>query len=54
MTFIKRIFIVIIYLAIWFGLPHYLAVTHNTTGFYGLMIFTWIPATLIALYIEDD
>lgn len=54
MEYIKKLIIRIIFLMIWLGIPIYFIITTKNAGFFCLAIFTWIPAALIASYLDSN
>ena len=53
MNKINKLIIIIVFLLIWLGIPHYLATTYEMPEFYYLMILTWFPGSFIAFYLRE-
>jgi hypothetical protein len=53
MNYFKRVRIIIMFLAIWFGVPQLFVMWTLETGFYAIAIFTWIPGLAITAFLED-
>lgn len=52
-NYIKKIWTIIIFLSVWIGIPHYLAITYDQPVFYIMLIGMWLPALFIVLYLEE-
>jgi len=51
--YLRRLWNVLVFFGIWWGIPFYLVYTYDDGAFFVFILFTWIPAGFITLYLTE-
>jgi hypothetical protein len=54
MSYLKRLWNVLVFFGIWWGIPFWFTHHFNDGVCLMLLLFTWIPAGAITLYLSED
>lgn len=52
-NYLIRLWNVILFLFIWIGIPYQMSDSLNDNTWYVLLLFTWLPAGYIVIYLAD-
>lgn len=51
--YLFSLLIILTFIGIWLGVPYLLYSTTKDFGVFSILLFTWIPALLIVIYVES-
>lgn len=51
--YLRKVWNVVLFFGIWIGIPYYFVHTYNEPNFFIGIMFMWLPAVLISMYLND-